>query len=144
MPGLVGDARNPHDLQVAGLSHPCCEGVLALTDDDEANLAVAMTAALLRPELTVVARTTSAVVAERMGAFGSPTVINPFDRFGDHLRLALHSPAAYRLMNWLESGPGAALPAARATRRPPAAGWSAATAGSAGTSPPTCAPRGWR
>jgi voltage-gated potassium channel len=110
VPGLAGDARNPHDLQVAGLSHPCCEGVLALTDDDEANLAVAMTAALLRPELTVVARTTSAVVAERMAAFGSPTVINPFDRFGDHLRLALHSPAAYQLMNWLESGPGAELP----------------------------------
>ena len=110
VPGLVGDARNPHDLQVAGLTHPCCEGVLALTDDDEANLAVAMAAALLRPELAVVTRTTSAVVAERMSAFGNPTVINPFDRFGDHLRLALHSPAAYQLMTWLESGPGAELP----------------------------------
>jgi voltage-gated potassium channel len=110
VPGLVGDARNPHDLQVAGLGHPLCEAVLALTDDDEVNLAVAMTAALLRPELTVVARTTSAVVAERMSSFGDPTVINPFDRFGDHLRLALHSPAAYQLMTWLESGPGAELP----------------------------------
>jgi len=110
VPGLVGDARNPHHLRVAGLEHPCCEGVLALTDDDEANLAVVMTAALLRPELTVVTRTTSAVVADRMSAFGSPTVINPFDRFGDHLRLALRSPASYQLMNWLESGPGADLP----------------------------------
>jgi Trk K+ transport system NAD-binding subunit len=118
VPGLVGDARNPHDLQVAGLTHPCCEGVLALTDDDEANLAVTMTAALLRPELTVVTRTTSAVVAERMGAFGTPTVINPFDRFGDHLRLALHSPAAYQLMTWLESGPGAALPLRRSAPAP--------------------------
>src|SRR3954452_9307374 len=110
VPGLVGDARNPHDLEVAGLTHPCCEGVLALTDDDEANLAVAMAAALLRPELPVVTRTTSAVVAERMSAFGNPTVINPFDRFGDHLRLALRAPAAYQLMTWLESGPGAELP----------------------------------
>jgi voltage-gated potassium channel len=118
VPGLAGNARNPHDLQVAGLTHPCCEAVLALTDDDEANLAVTMTAALLRPELTVVARTTSAVVAERMGAFGSPTVINPFDRFGDHLRLALHSPAAYQLMTWLESGPGAALPLRRSAPAP--------------------------
>ncbi|WP_369138405.1 potassium channel family protein [Modestobacter versicolor] len=118
VPGLVGDARNPRDLQVAGLSHPCCEGVLALTDDDEANLAVAMTAALLRPELTVVTRTTSAVVAERMSSFGDPTVINPFDRFGDHLRLALHSPAAYQLMTWLESGPGAQLPERSAAPAP--------------------------
>ncbi|CCH87687.1 Putative K+ transporter with a NAD-binding domain [Modestobacter italicus] len=118
VPGLAGDARNPHDLQVAGLTHPCCEAVLALTDDDEANLAVTMTAALLRPELTVVTRTTSAVVAERMSAFGSPTVINPFDRFGDHLRLALHSPAAYQLMTWLESGPGAELPPRRSAPAP--------------------------
>jgi len=117
-PGLVGNARNPRELQVAGLQHPCCEAVLALTDDDEANLAVAMTAALLRPELAVLTRTTSTVVAERMGAFGAPTVINPFDRFGDHLRLALHSPAAYQLMNWLESGPGAPLPERRSAPAP--------------------------
>jgi Trk K+ transport system NAD-binding subunit len=118
IPGLVGDARNPRDLQVAGLDHPCCEAVLALTDDDEANLAVVMTTALLRPELPVLTRTSSAVVAERMGAFGAPTVINPFDRFGDHLRLALHSPAAYQLMNWLESGPGAPLPERRSAPAP--------------------------
>jgi voltage-gated potassium channel len=110
VPGLVGDARDPHVLGVAGLGHPYCEGVLALTNDDEANLAVAMAAALLRPELPVVTRTTSAVVAERMAGFGSPTVINPFDRFGDHLRLALRAPASYQLTTWLETGPGADLP----------------------------------
>jgi voltage-gated potassium channel len=110
VPGLVGDARDPHNLEIAGLGHPWCEGVLALTDDDEANLAVTMAAALRRPELPVVTRTISAVVARRMSAFGAPTVINPFDRFGDHLRLALRSPDAYRLMSWLENGPGAELP----------------------------------
>jgi Trk K+ transport system NAD-binding subunit len=110
VPGLVGDARDAHVLGVAGLGHPYCEGVLALTNDDEANLAVTMAAALLRPDLTVVTRTTSSVVAERMRTFGRPTVINPFDRFGDHLRLALRAPASYQLTTWLESGPGAELP----------------------------------
>ncbi len=110
VPGVVGDARDPHVLGVAGLGHPWCEGVLALTNDEEANLAVTMAAALLRPDLPVVTRTTSNVVAERMSAFGSPTVINPFDRFGDHLRLALRSPASYQLTSWLETGPGADLP----------------------------------
>jgi Trk K+ transport system NAD-binding subunit len=36
--------------------------------------------------------------------------VNPFDRFGDHLRLALRAPSSYQLMTWLESGPGAELP----------------------------------
>ncbi|MFT3804326.1 MAG: potassium channel family protein [Burkholderiaceae bacterium] len=110
IPGLVADAANPHHLSVAGLGHPCCVGVLALTNDDHANLAVTMAVALLRPDLPVIARTTSPAIAERMRAFGAPTVINPFDRFGDHLRLALHTPSCYRLLTWLEAGPGAKLP----------------------------------
>jgi voltage-gated potassium channel len=109
-PGLVADAGNPHHLSVAGLGHPQCSAVLALTNDDEINLAITMTAALLRPELPIVARTISPTIADRMRAFGSPSVVNPFDRFGDHLRLALNSPASYQLLAWLELGPGAALP----------------------------------
>jgi Trk K+ transport system NAD-binding subunit len=110
VPGLAADANDPGHLAVAGLDHPCCEGVLALTDDDEANLAVTQTAALLRPELPVIARAVSPSTSERMRAFGTPTVVNPFDRFGDHLRIALRAPASYQLMTWLESGPGAPLP----------------------------------
>ena len=110
VPGLVADASDPGHLAVAGLDHPSCEGVLALTDDDETNLAVAQTAALLRPELTVITRAVAPATAERMRAFGTPTVVNPFDRFGDHLRIALRAPASYQLMTWLESGPGAPLP----------------------------------
>ena len=49
IPGLVADAANPHHLSAAGLDHPFCAGILALTNNDETNLAVTMTAALLRP-----------------------------------------------------------------------------------------------
>ena len=119
VPGLVGDVRDPGHLGIAGLGHPSCEAVLALTDDDEANLAVTMTAALLRPDLPVVARTTSPAVARQMRAFGAPSVVNPFDVFGDHLRLALHAPASYQLLVWLQSGPGGTLPA---RGQPPMAG----------------------
>jgi voltage-gated potassium channel len=72
---------------------------------------VTMTAALVRPGLPIIARTVSPTIELRMRDFGSPTVINPFDRFGNHLRLALRAPASYQLMSWLEAGPGAALPA---------------------------------
>jgi Trk K+ transport system NAD-binding subunit len=119
VPGLVADVRNPSVLGIAGLEHPSCEGVLALTDEDEVNLLVAMTAALTRPGLPVIARTVSQTIEHRMHAFGSPTVVNPFDRFGDHVRLALHAPASYQLMSWLMSGPGADLPE---PERPPTTG----------------------
>jgi voltage-gated potassium channel len=119
VPGLTGDASDPRTLDLAGLEHPRCEGVLALTDNDEVNLVVAMTAALIRPDLPVIARTLSPAIEHRMRAFGSPAVVNPFDRFGDHVRLALHAPASYQLMSWLVNGPGAELPD---PGRPPTAG----------------------
>ncbi|MGV9712488.1 NAD-binding protein [Gordonia sp. NPDC003424] len=119
VPGIVADARDPGHLVIGGLGHPSCEAVLALTDDDEANLSVTMAAGLLRPDLAMVARTTSPRIAERMRSFGSPSVINPFDVFGDHLRLALRAPSSYRLLTWLESGPGADLPT---RRQPPRSG----------------------
>ena len=110
IPGLAADAANPHHLSAAGLDHAFCAGVLALTNDDQTNLAVTMTAALLRPDLPVVSRTISAAIGDRMRAFETPSVVNPFDRFGEHLRLALNAPASYQLLTWLEAGPGAELP----------------------------------
>jgi Trk K+ transport system NAD-binding subunit len=110
IPGLIADARDPDHLVAAGLNHDFCEGVLALTNDDEVNLAITMSAALLRPDLPVIARTVSSAIEDRMRAFGTPTVVNPFDRFGDHLRMAMRASATYRLLTWLESGPGAEQP----------------------------------
>ncbi|GAA3619611.1 hypothetical protein GCM10022223_40560 [Kineosporia mesophila] len=109
-PGLTADASNPFNLKLAGLKNPHCQAVLAMTDDDDVNLAITMSAALLRPDLPVIARTISAPVEDLMLAWGTPTVINPFDRFGDHLRMALRSPASFRLYSWLEAGPGSEQP----------------------------------
>jgi len=120
VPGLVADARNPQTLLLAGITLPRCEAAIALTNDDEANLAVAMTGGLLRPELLVIGRTISRSVAERMHTFGANEVINPFDMFGDYLRVALRAPASFRLIEWLTSAPGSSLPRRRA---PPRGRW---------------------
>src|ERR671910_319792 len=56
VPGMAGDARDPVLLSAAGLDHPCLEAVVALADDEEANLSVVMAASLLRPEVPVIAR----------------------------------------------------------------------------------------
>ncbi|HSE08277.1 MAG TPA: NAD-binding protein [Nocardioidaceae bacterium] len=112
-PTLLGDARDTRELLLAGLGHRHCEGVVALTGHDETNLDVAMTSSLLRPGLPVIARASSREIAERMRAAGDPVVVNPLDRFGDHLRILLRSPSAYQLMVWLTSAPGTPLPARR-------------------------------
>jgi Trk K+ transport system NAD-binding subunit len=113
-PALEGDASSPAVLGLVGLGHRHCEGVLALTDDDDDNLAIVMTVTLLRPDLPVIARCHDRVVAERMRAFDPAAVINPIDRYGGYLTLALQRPVTYQLLTWLMSLTGTRLPAARA------------------------------
>lgn len=110
VPGLPADASNPHELRRAGLLSRHCGGVIALTNDDEANLAITMTAALLRPDIPVLCRTLEDVRTERIRALGSPMVIDPFNLFGDDLLLAVRAPQTYRLATWLTSNEGDRLP----------------------------------
>ena len=112
-PAMVADARDTGKLALAGLGHRHCEGVVAFTGDDETNLDVTMTTSLLRPDLRVIARSSSRDVADLMKTFGTPDVINPLDRFGNHLRILVRSPASYQLMVWLTSAPGTPLPRRR-------------------------------
>lgn len=110
IPGLVGDARNPGNLEIAGLDSKRCRAIVAFTNDDEVNLAIVMTAALLRPDLPVIARATSPDIEARMRVLGDPLIINPFDSFGEDLTLSITSPATRQLINWLASPPDARLP----------------------------------
>lgn len=115
-PALLGNARDTRNLVLAGLAHPRCEGVIALTNDDRTNLDVTMTTALLRPGLPIISSTLSRPMAARMQSFDDCEVINGLDRFGDHLRIMLRSPAGYQLMVWLTSAPGSPLPPRREVR----------------------------
>ncbi len=45
-----------------------------------------------------------------MEPFGEPTVVNPYDAFGDRLRVALRTPSLAQLVDWLILPPGAPLP----------------------------------
>lgn len=110
LPGVGADARIPSVLGLAGLGLDHCVGVLALTDADDANLAVVQSVNLLRPEIPVVARCESRTGQQRMEAFGAAAVINPLDRFGAYLVLGLKHPATHQLVTWLMSPPGTPLP----------------------------------
>ena len=101
VPAVQADCATPAALGMAGLSRRECEGVLALTDDDDANLAVVMTASLLRPDLPVLGRCAAKRTKARMEHFAPGSAINADDRFGDYLALSIHHPVNHQLLTWL-------------------------------------------
>lgn len=101
VPSLTADARRPRHLLEAGLEHPACAGVVALTDSNAANLKIAITAKLLHPDIRVICRADSHDVEANMASFGTDYIIDPFDTFATHLATALQAPCLYLLMQWL-------------------------------------------
>lgn len=121
-PALIADARSPETLTAAGLMKAKCKGVLTLCNDDEVNLAVAITASILRPGLPVIGRADTSATAASMSSLGTHRVINPFREFAEHLTLAMRAPDVYRLIAWLTSAPGAYLFPSAPARMPTAPG----------------------
>ncbi len=119
-PALAADALHPDTLLLAGLRHPKCRGVLAVTNDEQANLGISIAVRLLNPRIPVIARARSPSVAANMASFGTDHIINAFARFSDHLALAIAAPERFRLIELLTSLPETPVPEAH---RPPAGHW---------------------
>ena len=84
---------------MAGLGHRGCEGVLALTNDDDANLAVVMAA------IAAAGRICPCSDAARQhpdpdGTLRPGSAINADDRFGDYLCRST-GPVSHQLLRWL-------------------------------------------
>ncbi len=120
VPALAADASNPGTLKFAGLTHPQCAGVIALTNDDSANLAIAIAARLLAPGVPALCRAENPETAANMASFGTRHIINPFEKFSEYLTLALHAPAAWQLLAWLTGLPGTTV---ERQRQPPRGNW---------------------
>ena len=101
VPALHGDAARPVHLLEAGLEHKKCQGVVALTNVNEVNLKIAITAKLLHPEIKVICRADSHDVEDNMASFGTDYIIDPYEAFARHLATALQNPALYLLHDWL-------------------------------------------
>ncbi len=101
VPGWCADASHPDTLTVAGLTHSNCIGVIALTNSDDVNLRIAITARLLHPHLLTACRAESLEAEKNMAAFGTDHIINPFHTFAGRLAMALHSPGMYLLYEWM-------------------------------------------
>jgi len=101
IPGMSVDAEDSGHLKKAGLMHPMCAGVAAITGDDKANLKIAITVKLLNPSLQVVCRAESQAIADNMNSFGTDYIVTPFRNYASLLSIALHSPVQCQLYNWL-------------------------------------------
>jgi Trk K+ transport system NAD-binding subunit len=109
VPALHGDAGVTRHLREAGLQHPACAGVVALTNDNEANLKIAITSKLLNPSLKVICRADSHDIEANMDSFGTDHIVDPFDTFAAHLAIAFRAPCLYLLQRWLTGVEGMAL-----------------------------------
>ncbi len=101
VPGLCGNAGDPDHMLKAGLGHPRCAGVVALSNSNELNLKVAITTKLLRNEIRVICRADSHDVEDNMASFGTDHIVDPFDLFSLYLATAFQAPCLYLIQEWL-------------------------------------------
>lgn len=119
-PALASDVTDRRYLEAAGLFDPLCQGVIAITNEDHANLTIAITSKLLRAELPVYARSETDRTSGNMASFGTDYIIDPYAIFAERMFLALSSPIKYLLQDWMISVPGTEL---RAPIDPPTGRW---------------------
>lgn len=103
VPSLRADVMDPDNLISGGLKNSFCEGVIAVTNNDQVNLKVAISSKLLSPGSNVICRSELHDVGINMESFGTNHILNPFDMFAERLAMAVHSPARYIIRDWLTS-----------------------------------------
>lgn len=109
VPTLAGDASDPKTLLLAGLAHPQCAGVAALTGDDHVNIKIALTARLLNPGLPVLCAVRDHASHARMAAAGADHLINPFDTFAERVALSIRTPSLHVIYESLTTQTGTAF-----------------------------------
>ena len=120
VPAMCGDAGIPDNLLLAGIAHPMCRNVVALTDHNAINLRIAITAKVLNSNVTVISRASAYDIEANMASFGTEHIIDPFHSFARDLGLATYAPYQFLLSLWLHSEPGDLL---REVQRVPEGKW---------------------
>jgi len=101
VPTLCADSRKPAHLLEGGLNNPNCRSVIAITNDDQVNLQIAVTSKLLNPNLPVVCRVGNQEAAANMASFGTDFILNPFEVFAAGLHTTLRCPHLHMLREWI-------------------------------------------
>lgn len=109
MPGLCADASAPKHLLAAGVDHSACRTVVALTNDDDVNLKIAVMARHLNPRLRVICRSTSSRHEATLRSLDNVTVVDPFEIFAQLVCRAVARPELHNLNAWFVGARGAEL-----------------------------------
>lgn len=109
MPGIRADAGAPKHLLAAGVEHPACLALIALTNDDDVNLKIAVMARHLNPRLRVICRSTSARHEANLRALDNVTVVDPFEIFAQLVYWAIARPELHNLNAWFVGAHGTQL-----------------------------------
>ena len=97
---LCGDITDPETLVSAGVNHPNCKGVIAVTQDAHTNLKIAVAVKLINANVKVICRSESDDESRNMMSFGTDHIINPFETFAHRLSLLAHEHTKHRLQSW--------------------------------------------
>lgn len=103
---LCADGSQSEILEMAGIKHPWCQGIITIANNDTVNLTVAIVAQLLNPDLRLIARAETPEAEANILSFGANEVINPFETFASRLALSLQSPSLYCLYDWMTGAAG--------------------------------------
>ncbi|PCI19568.1 MAG: potassium transporter [Piscirickettsiaceae bacterium] len=108
--GLCADATDPRFLIDAGIDNDKCIGMLILSNDENTNLKVAVSARVLRPNIKIICRSTSAENESEILAIGGDIhVVDPFRVFASYLGLVIYNPTIQAINEWVSGSPGATL-----------------------------------
>ncbi|MDX8383958.1 MAG: NAD-binding protein [Ghiorsea sp.] len=104
VPALGADASQAEHLVKAGITHPNCAAVIAVTDNNQVNLKIAISSKLLNPQVPLACRAETAPVKSNMASFGTDHIIDAFEIFADRLAMYISSQAHYTLHQLLTYG----------------------------------------
>ncbi len=106
---VSGDAADVELLTRAGIGSPFCRAVIAITDNEDVNIKVALSARLLssnREKFQIICRTMTREGSANAKSFNTDLVINTHHIFAERLTTGLRRPAIADLMSRFYSEPG--------------------------------------
>jgi voltage-gated potassium channel len=87
---IKGNGTNDEDLAATGVAH--AKGLVASSDSDVDNLYITLSARTVRPDLLIVARASTADVAEKLRRAGADRIVQPYSAAGKEMAALVLRP----------------------------------------------------